>query len=1616
MKRSKLKALFISFFCLLLPLTISAAEKNYHITENLFSTQKALFTFQPSAEFLNNGLTEQTLNFILPTDKFSCIVKNSGKNKNIFSFNSQYIGKIHGYHVTQVKISYHGNTTQNNRKISAEPLEISFSFNSATKNFRRDLPAKDNYLANLVENYQSGRSFRQVNNEADFPKTGVPKNQRSFKIYVKEDGIYKLDSYELARNGIDLSGVDPRTIRLFNEGKEIPVFVFGEGDHVFDNYDYIEFYGEKNLYRYRDLKPDRYLDTESDENIYHLTFGGEFGKRLVEESGAIVEDDPAKMFQPEFFINKLHFEQENVRYQQRFLPDLNDPDLWFYTYVDGLFNKDLPFTIRNIKNDSVKVEYSLISSPPGDTSDLTNNLNLSLNSINLPTVSWQGLYPYAGSAKTASTSALLEGNNILNISNINARDQRVYLNWFAITYSSLFKADNNYLLFNQGGKYVAQNFYSPTGKLFDYKVTGFTTDKLQIYKLGVSKIVNPVVQSVENNGNLTYNLHFQDQVASPVRYLVITEEQKKLPVKIEEMRTFNTKLTDPANHAAYLIITHKDFLENATLTEYLEHKAAQFGADNIKVVEIEQIFDEFSNSEFSSNGLYNFLRFVVNNWSEVPEFVNLIGTASYNHKSNPDDDFVPLKTFQHYQHGAVVSDYLLSVHDDSGSATYTPQFYIGRIPCACNTQLSDYLEKVLKYEKPVESALGVNYQKRLRSLDIISDPDVYPGFLTTTLPYKSKFEFPDRMLIWSNEEPYQGGTASLLEKFDRGVGQVNYFGHGSGEIWANSQLLLPQDVERLAANTTYPVIYTWSCYGGNFPTRPSDNYSDLGLSEKLLFADKKGGVAIISASANSQFSTNFKIYAEVLKKQKAKSATLGELFTQAKYQFYLNYINMDDNQGKLNLYQYILLGDPTLKLDYPEEKGDLTINSTQINYQSPLKIGGLNNLPSGQGLLKLYNSGSHYVPLTREEEQVNFSEINNGEITIQLPDSAACHFPDNPDNYLTARLFWSSANNDYSIDYNIIFLQNSNIPLRVVKKQTLPENLVLTDLDSIAFQAEIFSSKAIQSVKCFIDTTQYESKGFDIVFDQFKKIGATYTSLAKIAPLRRNSKVSYYFQVIDADSNIVVSDTAKITVPIADLYHFEFKPAYQDSSLNRLSALVNMRFAVPSFARIKYSNIKVNFWNDDNPSAPVLLGTAQLDMEIDETKTAVSKTCWIEHNFQPGLHNYRISINPGLVIPELLSGMPPDFNNEINGYIKTNRFAVSAANGTEINGQHAVVAVDNLSCEIPAQAVSQNAVLELDTISINSLPFQQDYQPLWYSNGQKTGLNFRLYNSGNGLAGKTAKISLKNINLENYSAVSHKLCYYDPAGKKWRVVAAQFTTAKSTVTKSDLVSRVRVLYNIDFETTRSGIYSILKCTDKIIPTVEINAEGQVFNDNSFVSSAPKMIIIAQDLSGINPASLLIKLDGRTLLNNEIQITDLNEVNNSIQASLTPSVAPGSHIIEVKVADNAGNETSFSRRFSVADKFEVVYHGNYPNPFINETVFSYKLTQSARTVNLAIYTVSGRKIRNFRQENVINYAEIRWDGRDEDGELIANGVYFYKLTVDNGSKKTEVTGKMARLRK
>jgi hypothetical protein len=77
--------------------------------------------------------------------------------------------------------------------------------------------------------------------------------------------------------------------------------------------------------------------------------------------------------------------------------------------------------------------------------------------------------------------------------------------------------------------------------------------------------------------------------------------------------------------------------------------------------------------------------------------------------------------------------------------------------------------------------------------------------------------------------------------------------------------------------------------------------------------------------------------------------------------------------------------------------------------------------------------------------------------------------------------------------------------------------------------------------------------------------------------------------------------------------------------------------------------------------------------------------------------------------------------------------------------------------------------------------------------------------------------------------------------------------------------------------------------------------------------------------------------------------------------------------------------------------------NYPNPFNPTTTIEYSIPQSGH-VELSIWNLAGQKVRTLvNNQQTASYQKVVWDGRNDMGEKVGSGLYFYKLVSGNFSK-------------
>jgi len=216
--------------------------------------------------------------------------------------------------------------------------------------------------------------------------------------------------------------------------------------------------------------------------------------------------------------------------------------------------------------------------------------------------------------------------------------------------------------------------------------------------------------------------------------------------------------------------------------------------------------------------------------------------------------------------------------------------------------------------------------------------------------------------------------------------------------------------------------------------------------------------------------------------------------------------------------------------------------------------------------------------------------------------------------------------------------------------------------------------------------------------------------------------------------------------------------------------------------------------------------------------------------------------------------------------------------------------------------------------------------------------------------------------------------------------------------------------------------------DKTQPVLEVAFDGIRIFDGDLVSASPLINISLRDnnryllMSDPNSIELFLQYPGQST---PVQITSTNPMvkiwslenarSNTFVAEIQPiGLADGTYTIIVQGTDASGNKSGSNQyriTFKVENKPSISYFYPYPNPFSTHCRFVFTLsgTTPPNNLKIQIMTVSGKIVKEIFKEELgpihigNNISEYAWDGTDEFGDRLANGVYLYRVIIKDESQ-------------
>lgn len=876
-------------------------------------------------------------------------------------------------------------------------VRLTFSNSELSSDFeiRLDSEGFEEIYRTMLVNYDQGLRWRAAENAQAFARNGIEKvanpewspAQNSWRIEVSETGIQRI-SYEMLSSAGGLpSNADPRNFQIFNNGEAIPCLISGEADGSFDVTDSIDFYGVKLLNKY------------SNKNVYWLTLQDTPGTRMTNKSVAPGSYTPKTTTQ----LTK-RFEQ-NLSYKSM-LPgdDSLDRFIWRDLYVlPG--NPSSWSTTMSLPNLSADLAASVLIKFFGMSSNNSVNpdhiVDVLINGNNIGTVRWDGQIPYLADL-TIPAGVLISGTNTITF-NMNG-EHGVYdfvcLDWFEINYTANIAAvSDKFLLKNSRSGY------------WRYQIPGFTSPSLTGFD--VSQPQNPILLtgiSVTEFSGL-YQASFQDFCPNEVDYHLQTEAQYLQPTIIHD--NYST-LRSTNNGADYIVISHASFISAAqTLADYRQSEGLRTA-----VVDVQDIYDEFSYGQTRAIAIRDFLRFTYQNWIQpAPSYVVLVGDANYdpNHYINTSaPSWIPsyLGSVDPIMNEVAADNHFVSIV----GIDKMPDMMLGRLPVNSLVEAQQVVSKIINYE--TQSVEGDWQKNWLFVSDNADDAGNFPALSDAMLAsYK-----PSNYNVQKAFLGIDGDAAALRpiitaainggDTNNAGVSLVNFFGHGNELQWAHENLLYVSTVRTLTNASKLPFIVAMDCLDSNF-LHPTSNLTSLG--ETFLLNPSGGGIAVYGAAGQSVATGHEWLDRGLLRSLFHNgSKTLGQAVITSKLSLWAmgNYLELMDT--------YVYLGDPATVLtrelyavnDRYATDVDQTLtvpasNGVMVNDLNPQELPGVSAMmvsalsPSNAGTLTFDPDGSFaFVPTQGYKGTATFTYhllsstgIASNQATVYLVVSPPNHIP-----------------------------------------------------------------------------------------------------------------------------------------------------------------------------------------------------------------------------------------------------------------------------------------------------------------------------------------------------------------------------------------------------------------------------------------------------------------------------------------------------------------------------------------------------------------------------------------------------------------------------------------------
>ena len=377
----------------------------------------------------------------------------------------------------------------------------------------------------------------------------------------------------------------------------------------------------------------------------------------------------------------------------------------------------------------------------------------------------------------------------------------------------------------------------------------------------------------------------------------------------------------------YLMVSAPNYLNAA---KKLQNYHASVNGLKTELVNVNEIFNEFSGGQPSPIAIRNFVKYLLNKAATskvaAPRYLLLMGIANFNSRNYNSASQIPV--FESAASTGVLTSYpsddfysIQADNDDINNFTQIKKLALatGRLPVRNAAEADTVVEKIINYQKNVN---GGSWKNKITWVADDGDANLHledAEAISTHLEQKKSSWNQKKIYLdlYAATKNIAGNTyplvnSEIVQTVNEGTLILNYTGHGNFARLAEEAVISQTDVLQWNNATKLPLMITASC---DFAPYDQPQLSPFGFD--ALMKNSKGVIGLVAASrlvfaySNKQINDHF-VQQLLVPDASGNFLTIGEALQRAKMQAW------SAEEDRMNAFKFSLLGDPAMRLSLPK--------------------------------------------------------------------------------------------------------------------------------------------------------------------------------------------------------------------------------------------------------------------------------------------------------------------------------------------------------------------------------------------------------------------------------------------------------------------------------------------------------------------------------------------------------------------------------------------------------------------------------------------------------------------------------------------------------------------------